>query len=98
MSRKGRRGSPYWAVMAAQSQIVNEQLEAAGMSWPIRERGESIAEGTPPVIDWTLWRKCPACRARTGHPCWCRTGGGEHGTEPLPLDRPHTLRRRRTGR
>jgi hypothetical protein len=53
------------------------------------------------VTDWTLWRACPVCKVKLGHPCRSLSGtivaGRPDGTiTELPL--PHTTRPMRTGR
>lgn len=57
-------------------------------------------QAVPAVTDWSMWRLCPVCRAPIGQPCLTRSGrvvGGRVVGPSVRLDRPHAMRRLRTG-
>lgn len=53
------------------------------------------------LIDWDDWRKCTVCFAKIGRPCETTSGmvvNGRPDKIVVHLSKPHTLRKRRTGR
>ncbi len=52
----------------------------------------------PPAVDWSLWRKCPACGAANGEPCVSLLAvNSQVGATATSSPRPHGGRQPRTG-
>lgn len=53
------------------------------------------------MLDWSQFRGCPVCKAKSGEPCRAQSGhvrGGQTDGVVTPLQRPHFSRARRVAR